>query len=280
MRTYRRYELLLFALPFVAAAPGCIVLKPDHDELVQEVAKLRKQVAEQDAQTKATIEKSQQLNEELEGKQAELEEVLRRNQADLGLRVDELELETREMRGAAENADYMASAVQAEIKELRGDLDQRLKTLEEKLNEATNIPENKEDLFAEAQKQLKRRNYKGSRRLWRTFESRYPEDKRIPEVKFNVGLTYFSERDYKAALGEFYSITQEYPKADITNDALYYSGLSFAKLGQCQNAIIYFQTLKKRRKAPAAYKQKAGEQIGILKKDKGKICIDDAKKKT
>jgi TolA-binding protein len=97
-------------------------------------------------------------------------------------------------------------------------------------------------------------------------------------VKFNIGLTYFSERDYKAALGEFYTITQSFPKADITNDALYYSGLSFAKLGQCENAIIYFETLKKRRKAPAAYKNKAAEQIGILKKDTGDICIDKGKK--
>lgn len=278
MRTLRGYEFLLVAPLVLAVGPGCITLKADHDELVQEVAKLRKQVAEQDAQTKDTIEKSQELNGQLETKLAELEEVLRRNQADLGLRVDDLELETRELRGAAENADYIASAVQSEIKEVRGDLDLRLKTLEEKLNEATNIPENKEDLFAEAERQLKKRNYKGSRRLWRTFESRYPDDKRLAEVKFNVGLTYFSERDYKAALGEFYSITQQYPKADITNDALYYSGLSFAKLGQCQNAIIYFETLRKRRKAPAPYKKKAAEQITILKKDTGNICIDNEKK--
>ena len=58
-------------------------------------------------------------------------------------------------------------------------------------------------------------------------------------------------------------------------DALYYSGLAFAKLGQCNNAIAYFEALReKKTKAPQQYKDKAAEQIGILQKDKGELCMD------
>lgn len=256
------------SLVLSAGLSGC-VLQPEHDELRQEVAKLRKQVAD----SHETMEKADQLATELESKLAEAEEILRRNQADLGLRVDNLEVEAQGLRGAAENADFMASAAQLELKELRGDLDERLKSLEEKLNEATNIPESRTELWAEAERQVKAKNHKGARRLWRTFESRYPGDAKMAEVKFQIGLTYYSERDYKAALGEFYRIIQDSPNSDVIPDALYYSGLAFAKLGQCESAIAYFSALReKKTKAPPAYKQKAGEQIELLKSNKGGIC--------
>jgi TolA-binding protein len=251
--------------------PGCITLKADHDELVGEVAKLRNEVKSQSD----TIARADALADKLDEKLAEVEDVLRRNQADLGLRVQNLEVDVQELRGAAESADFMATAASQELTELRAELDGRLKLLEEKLNEATNIPESKEDLWVEAGRQSKGGKHAAARRLYRTFVSRYPDDSRVPEAKFNIGLTYFSERDYKAALGEFYKVIQESPKAGILPDALYYSGLAFAKLGQCESAIAYFDALRqKKTNAPAQYKKKALEQMAILKKDAGDICLD------
>jgi TolA-binding protein len=253
---------------------GCIVLKAQHDELAQEVAKLRKEVLK----ASETTSRANELADMLEKKLAELEEVLRRNQADLGLQVEQMVLDVQQLRGAAENADNRASTVEQELRELRSDLDGRLRQLEDKLNEATNIPEGKAELWTEAESQFKQKKYKNSRRLWRTYESRYPDDPKQPEVKFNIGLTYFSERDYKSALGEFYKVIQDSPNATVVPDALYYSGLAFAKIGQCKNAIAYFDALRqKKTKAPADYKQKAAEQIAILEKDKGDICMDGKK---
>lgn len=120
-----------------------------------------------------------------------------------------------------------------------------------------------------------KRKYKQARRLYRTYESRYPGDAQMPDVRFKIGLSYFSERDYKSSLGEFYRIIQDSPTSEIVPDALYYSGLAFAKLGQCVNAIAYFQALReKKTKAPQHYKDKASEQIAILEKDKGELCVD------
>lgn len=254
----------------VAQAGGCIALKADQDDIAKEVDKLRKEVL---AQTQAST-RNDDLADELEAKLAEVEDLLRRNQADLGLRVDNLETDVNELRGAAENADFQASAARQELLETREDIDQRLTTLEEKLNEATNIPETKSELLAEADKQFGKRNYKQARKLWRVFESRYSTDAQMPEVSFKIGLTYFSERDYKSALGEFYRVIQEDSKSDAVPDSLYYSGLAFAKLGQCQNAIAYFQALKSRKKAPKEYRDKASEQISEINKHKDELCVD------
>lgn len=255
-------------------APGCLALKVDQDEIAGEVGKLRKEVA----LSQETLARASSLSDELDKKLAELEEVLRSNQAGLGVRVDQLEGEVQALSGKVEDADNRASAVEKELQEVRADLDARLKQLEEKLNEATNIPESKTELFAEADRQFKAKKYKNARRLWRTYESRYPEDNKLAEVKFNIGLTYFSERDYKAALGEFYNVIQESGDSPTVPDALYYSGLAFAKLGQCENAIAYFDALgQKKTKAPEEYKKKAKEQIELLKKDSGEICLDKDK---
>ncbi|MCX4241123.1 tetratricopeptide repeat protein [Paraliomyxa miuraensis] len=269
----RSRSLALVALWALGAGSGCIALKADQDEIAKEVDKLRKEVLA----SNETAERNQALADEVEAKLKEVEELLRRNQADLGLRVENLELQVQELRGAAENADYMATAAKQELLELRADLDARITALEEKLNEATNIPESKTELLAEAEKHMGKRNYKQARRLYRTYESRYPGDAQMPDVRFKIGLTYFSERDYKSSLGEFYRIIQDSPESPIVPDALYYSGLAFAKLGQCNNAIAYFEALtEKKMKAPQNYKDKAAEQIGILKKDKGELCMDKA----
>jgi TolA-binding protein len=263
-------SVLLVALAAVPAS-GCLALKADQDEIAKEVDKLRNEVL---ASSEAA-ERNEVLADQLEAKLKEAEELLRRNQADLGLRVENLELEVNELRGAAENADYMATAVKQELLELRADLDGRLTALEEKLNEATSIPESKPELLAEAEKLMNKRNYKQARRLYRTYESRYPGDAQLTDVKFKIGLSYFSERDYKSSLGEFYRIIQDAPTSPVVPDALYYSGLAFAKLGQCTNAIAYFEALReKKTKAPQQYKDKAAEQIAILQKDKGELCMD------
>jgi len=274
MRLLQRNSSVALALALgfgLAMGSGCIALKADQDEIAKEVDKLRKELLVQNE----AAARNQELADQVDAKLREVEDLLRNNQANLGLRVEGLELEVQELRGAAENADYMATAVRQELLELRADLDQRLISLEEKLNEATNIPESKTELMAEAEKLMKKRKYKQARRLYRTYESRYPGDPQMPDVRFKIGLSYFSERDYKSALGEFYRIIQDSPDATVLPDALYYSGLAFAKLGQCANAILYFKALgEKKTTAPQQYKDKAKEQITILEKDKGELCVD------
>lgn len=270
-----RGALLGFALAGLGLTPACLVTTKQHDLVKAQVDDLESRLSSQEAELDKELEAAQTLVDELQGKLAEAEGLLRRNQADLGLRVENLELETQQLRGEAENAAYVASANRQEQQELRSDLDARIQTLEEKLNEATSIPDNARDLLAEAERQSKAKNHKGARRLYHIYQSRYPNDPQIPEVRFKIGLTYFSERDYKSSLGEFYRVIQDSPKAEVVPDALYYSGLSFAKLGQCENAIAYFKALvKKGSKAPERYKKAATEQVEILGKDKGELCLD------
>lgn len=264
-----------FVLGLAPLLGGCLTLKPQHDELAAKVAKLEAQTDDRSAKLDEEIEAAEKTLADLKEKLAEAEKLLRGSQAGLGARMDDVEIQVMELRGAAENAEYVASATNLALQELRGDVDARVSSLETKLNEATSIPEGKADLWAEAERLLKKREYKQSRRLFRTYVSRYSDDPKLAEAMFKVGLTFYGERDYKSALGEFYRIIQEQPDSPVVPDALYYSGLGFAKLGQCKNAIAYFgAVLQEQSNASEQHRKQAESQIAILDKDSGDICYD------
>ena len=273
-RSLRGAILVLTALGSLGSS-GCLVLKAQHDDLAAKVSKIEQSSQSSSQTLDEKLAEADRKLAELQGKLDQAETLLRGSQAGIGARMDTVEGEVAELRGAAENAELVSSSSQQAQQELRAEVDTRLRTLEEKLNEATNIPEGKDELWAEAERQLQRKNYKLSRQLWRTVISRYPGDPKLPEANFKVGLTFFSERDYKSALGQFYRIIQDYADDPIVSDALYYSGLGFAKLGQCKNAIAYFEALiRPKSGASAQYQKAARDQIDILKKDNGDLCFD------
>ncbi|MEE9382802.1 MAG: tetratricopeptide repeat protein [Nannocystaceae bacterium] len=264
----------------VLTAPGCLVLRAQHDELAAEVDHLQNQVAQRNQELERTLAEATRQAGALEEKLGEAEALLRANQASVGVRVDDLETDHSKTKGLAEDNQNALAAVGTNLEEMRSDVDARVNRLELSLNEATNIPDGKHALYTEAEKQLAAKAYKQARRLYRTFWSRYPNDPKGPEVRFKVGLTLFSERDFRSALGEFYWITQNARDAKVLPDALYYSGLAFAKLGQCEEAVAYFRYVtKKSIRAPKRYRDQAKQQIKTLEKDRGEICRDRGRSK-
>jgi TolA-binding protein len=265
------------AIPLLLIAPlsACITMKSEHDELAAEVMTLRKKVSERDAQLEQTLIKAQEQMAVVEVQLAAAEKILRNNQASIGVRVDNLEFDSQDVRGIAEDSLNELAALSQNVADSRTELDQRLTKVEQQLNAETDIPEGKTDLLKEAERTLKSKDYSRSRRLFRTYLSRYPTDAKEPEVRFKIGQTLFSERDYRSALGEFYWLVQNAPDNDVIHDAVYYSGLAFAKLGQCDKAIAYFNAIvKKGSEAPDRYKTQAEKQIKTLEADTGKICGD------
>jgi TolA-binding protein len=262
---------VLLVLPLSA----CITMKSEHDALAAEVMTLRKKVAERDTELEETLTKAQEQMGLVEQQLAAAEKILRDNQASIGVRVDNLEIDLAEVRGNAESSLNELAALTQNVADSRSELDERVTKVEQKLNSETDIPEGKTDLLREAERALEGKDYGRARRLFRTYLSRYPGDPKEPEVRFKIGQTLFSERDYRSALGEFYWLVQNAPQNEIVHDAVYYSGLAFAKLGQCDKSLAYFKALVKDDSgAPDRYKKQAQKQIETLEKDAGKICTD------
>jgi TolA-binding protein len=270
-------RVLKTAVPLLLLLPlsACITMKSEHDELAAEVMALRKKVAERDTQLEETLAKAQEQMGLVEQQLDAAEKILRDNQASIGVRVDNLEIDLSEVRGNAESSLNELAALTQNVADSRTELDDRVTKIEQKLNAETEIPEGKTDLMREAERALEGKDYGRARRLFRTYLSRYPGDPKEPEVRFKIGQTLFSERDYRSALGEFYWLVQNAPDSEVVHDAVYYSGLAFAKLGQCDKSLAYFNALVKEGSgAPDRYKKQAVKQIETLQKDAGKICTD------
>ncbi len=274
LRTARLASLLLLALPLSA----CLVLQPQHDALEKEVWDLRKKVEARDQEMAATLVAAADQMAKVEAQLQQAEELLHTNQANLGVRVENLEYDLSLVRGQAEDSLNELAALTQNMVESRADVDSRLGKVETAINADADIPEGKTDLLKDAERTLDKKDYPRARRLFRTYLSRYPGDPKEAEVRFKIGLTLFSERDYRSALGEFYWLVQNAPESEVIHDAVYYSGLAFAKLGQCEKSLAYFKAvLKKDSGAPERYKTQAKKQIETLEKDEGKMCTDKGK---
>lgn len=270
-------RVLKTAVPLLLALPlsACITMKPEHDALAAEVMALRKKVAERDTELQETLTKAQDQMALVEEQLDAAEKILRDNQASIGVRVDNLEIDLSEVRGNAEMSLNELAALTQNVADSRAELDDRVTKVEQKLNAETEIPEGKTEVLRDAERALEAKDYGRARRLFRTYLSRYPGDVKEPEVRFKIGQTLFSERDYRSSLGEFYWLVQNAPDSEVVHDAVYYSGLAFAKLGQCEKSLAYFKALVKEGSgAPDRYKKQATKQIETLEKDAGKICTD------
>ena len=258
---------------------ACITMKSEHDELASEVMALRKKVAERDTELEETLAKAQEQMAEVEEQLAKAEKLLRSNQASIGVRVDNLEYDLAEVRGSAEDSLNEIAALSSNISESRAEIDERLTSVEGKLQADSDIPEGKSDLMREAERELKAKKYGRARRLFRTYLSRYPGDPKEPEVRFKIGQTLYSERDYRSSLGEFYWLVQNAAESTVIHDAIYYSGLAFANIGQCEKSLAYFNAIvAEGSEAPDQYKKQATKQIKTIEADAGKICPDRAPK--
>ncbi|WP_181197729.1 tetratricopeptide repeat protein [Enhygromyxa salina] len=271
----RRNSSILVSLLLTVPLSACITMKSEHDELASEVMTLRKKVAERDTELVETLTQAQEQMALVEEQLAAAEKILRSNQASIGVRVDNLEFDLSDVRGTAEDSLNELAALSQNVADSRTELDERLTKVESKLNAETDIPEGKTDLLSAAERALESKDYGRARRLFRTYLSRYPSDAKEAEVRFKIGQTLFSERDYRSALGEFYWLVQNAPDSAVIHDAVYYSGLAFAKLGQCDKSLAYFNAIvKDGSEAPARYKTQAAKQIKTLDADTGKICAD------
>jgi TolA-binding protein len=255
-------SLLLLA----AASTSCVTME-QHQALERELDRVSKELEARGRQL-----------DEVHARHAQAppsEQAIRESLAKMGARVESIELDTAEGRGIAETSVNELAAIKQNLSEMRVELDRRISEIASKVGQVTDLPEGKKELLAEAERLLKAKDYRQARRLFRTYLSRYPDEAAAPEVRFNIGLTLYSERDYRSALGEFYWIVQNAKSSPLVHDALYYSGLAFAKLGECEKALAYFNALvKKDSKAPDKYKQSAQQQIDTLSKDTGQLCSD------
>ncbi|TNF62795.1 MAG: hypothetical protein EP303_03495, partial [Deltaproteobacteria bacterium] len=211
-----RPSLWLVALPLMlATAPGCI--------------------SQMQADIAANQQRLDSLEEDLEAKRKELEEalaeasrVLRRNSADQGLQIEQIQTRLAMMEGQiAELRMESTGASQAQA--------QRSLELQRRLSEVARaagmdipldtgeIPKSKSAHWEALTKAYRINKHSYARALGRAYVERYPM----------IGSSYLKQGQAAAALGEFQKVLSTYRRGDAIDETLYDMAQAFLQVRSC-----------------------------------------------
>ena len=272
-------------LPILLSASCAYYSQEDGERLNNEVYALQTQTtAIQQAISQlqeAEKEQSKKLSAMTE-EMAELSKVARRNDADLGVQLEEMLQEVARMKGYVETFSERVSDIEASLAKVQGDLDvrfqqqsaDRAKSEEEKKRAAEDAAlreklfANPPLLFAEIEKMIAKNEPSRARNFLRAFVLRADEDKSLKKhldgAGYWIGETYLAEANFQQAAAEFNKVRKTNPNSTFVPEALFKLGVCFENLKLPKDAKLFYDTVvKKYPKSKAA--DKAKKRIKDLK---------------
>jgi tol-pal system protein YbgF len=224
----------------------------------------------------AVVQRGQaQMTQEMSQRVAKLEsgqEEVRRNQADLGVKLDQMASEMQVLTGRFEESRHQSQRALQEFAALRQTQEQRLREMEQKLKslheppptsvgaggaqtspapaqeaketKEAKVPAKKspEDLYKEAYDALKEGHPAEAREQFKKFLKLHPKSDLADNAQYWIGETYYVERDYEKAVLAFEELVKKYPKGDKVPGAMLKEAYAFLELKDKSNA----RTLLKR----------------------------------
>ena len=232
----------LVALPlFVTSATGCI------SQMQTDVAANQKRLdsLEDDLEVK---------RRELEEALAEASRVLRRNSADQGLQIEQIQERLALMEGEmAELRNESSGASQAQAQrslELQRQLSEvaRAAGMDVALD-AGDIPKSKSAHWEALTKAYRINKHSYTRALARAYVERYPKDEHADNAQYMIGSSYLKQDQAAAALGEFQKVLSTYRKGDALDKTLYDMAQAFLQVRSCNDAGTALKALLKNHKS-------------------------------
>ena len=219
----------LIALPlWLGAATGCI-------------SQMRADIA-------ANQERLDSLENDLEVKRKELEEalaeasrILRRNSADQGLQIEQLQQSLAVIEGQiAELRMESSGSIQAQAQRTL-EMQQRLDDVARAAGmdvpiDAGEIPKSKAEHWDALTKAYRINKYSYTRALARAYVERYPKDENADDAQYMIGSSYLKQGQAAAALGEFQKVLSNYRRGDAIDETLYDMAQAFLQVRSCNDA--------------------------------------------
>lgn len=241
---------LIVSLIALALTTACYS-KFEGEQMRKDVDNLKNQVADMqksNVDLKQMSDEARQQVATLKGILEEATKLSTRNSADFGLQVQKLQQDLAVLTG---RVDEIAHALDAQTKDLqawRAQVEVKLETAGKGTPTVTqpNTPTDKDALFTAARDKFQSGDQEEARRLLRQFITQFPSDPRAAQAQLMHGDSYFAQKKYAAAIGEFQKVVDNYPKTPSVEDALYKIGLAFYELHYCTDARTFLAETQKR----------------------------------
>ncbi|MEE2901965.1 MAG: tetratricopeptide repeat protein [Myxococcota bacterium] len=257
----------------VAFSSGCAHYpREDGEQLANEVYALTTQLQALQKTLQAQQTLADQQTDQLETVKeamAQFQRSLRRNDADLGVQVDNLMQEMATLKGLLEGTRDRTQTIEQEIAHLtEQNKIATAKSEEEKARaieaakEREQLLANPDSVFSQVKEQVNSGNPEAARGLIQEFLRRTGKNKALAKYKADgqywLGETFFLEKNYKRAARIYSEIHKKYAKSKRAPDAYLRIGECFEALKMNQDAKLFYRTaIKKFPKSKAAKKARA-----------------------
>jgi TolA-binding protein len=236
-------NMRVMAVALLAAATAGCVTSGEGDRMRADIGQLKERLDAMDRRDAEINEQVARLRKVLD----EATVLLQRNSADLGTKVAKNEAEMAVLTGQIEEAKHTLDDLQKKV----NDQTSRLGGLENTQNKivetvAPTIPDDKDQLWREAQGRLNSGRRDDARRFFAAFLQRFPQDPRAPQARILVGQSYAAEGKHTLAVAEYIKVVDSYPGKPEAPEAMWLLAQSDIELKFCTDARQILQDLARR----------------------------------
>jgi tol-pal system protein YbgF len=267
-------KLLLLAAT-ITALPGCfwVTTKSEGQSLRRDVNALDSRVSTKEAELGGKVDELQKTLDEAA-------KLLKRNSADIGAEVQRIDEEQRKLLGLLTAAQTGAEEVRVGFERYKQSNDERLAALEARLLQleggrpggTTGGTASADDLWNAGKTAFEAKKYADAREAFKKLALGFPTHARADDAQYFRAETYFAEKQWDSAIGEYQKVFDKHADSDLADDALFRAGEAAEKLKNCTEARAYFGLIKSKYPKSSLAK-KAGDKDKSLKaaaKDKKK----------
>jgi len=263
-----------FLLINVFLLNGChfVTTKREGEVMRKQIAGLKAQLDEIKTQRKELEEAlisakkdQEKLSEVLES----AKKLLLRNSADVGAKVQEIELAVGQILGRLEDLEKEHKKATGSSQKQREELVKVIQALREDLDgfKAKAIawhtkpkePEGADALFEAAQKNYRKGVHSKARSYYQKFVDRHPDDPRAERALFNLARSYAKENKFGAAEISLRRFMKQFPKGKLAPKALLLRAKCYQELKYCKNSLALLKKLReefpKTKEAQEAYER-------------------------
>ena len=177
------------------------------------------------------------------------------NYASLMAKLESLQRENLELKGALEANRFIVENTQREQSKGYQDLDMRMLAQEERMKIllvqvekvlAKSSPQLADEnrLYQAALDKVGEGSYLEAAASFTRFLERYPKSTFAAQANFWIAESYFEVRDYQRAIKEYQTVQTKYPKDEKARQSLLRQGECFIKLGMKDEAKLFLQKVQ------------------------------------
>jgi tol-pal system protein YbgF len=266
-------QMMNISVPLLALLllAGC-ASRSDFDILKRDVEEMRSHQTKSDRELALVRNESREgMDKTLKDAQKELDGI-RKGNADFQASLEAMKVDQQVLSGKVDDLTLQGKKPADDLALFKEDMERRLVALEQKLQGVSKeqevvqkqVSESPEVLYQSGMEQFKAGEMKKARESFTRFIDLYPKHALTANAAYEIGESYYTEKNYDQAILEFQKVIKNYPDKDKVASAMLKQGMAFINLKDTKSAKYILKELLKQYPASDEAKR-AKDQLKGLK---------------